>query len=236
VLVENDANALAIGETYGMASRPSDTVVCLDIENGVGGGIVLGGELFRGATGYAGELGQLPLAGGHLESFIGKDAVLARYRRHGGPRSADLPRLLAALAARDRAARRTVTEWAERLAQGLTLVVDVVNPGRIVLGGTVAAIYPHVAAQVQAAMRQEFLEGFPLPDIQPSRLGEAGTAYGAACLLHQRMFSVDERLVHPRGERSEGGRGAAPRRAGHWSGRTRSARGARRAERRARAG
>ena len=228
VLVENDANALAIGETYGVASQPWDTVVCLDIENGAGGGIVIGGELFRGSTGFAGELGQLPLGGagfasglqrsGHLESYIGKDAVLARYRNNGGPASADLLQLLAALRARERIALRTAAEWGDRLAHGLTLVVHVVNPGRIVVGGSVAAIYPHVAERVREAMRKEFLEGFPLPDIEASRLGTAGTAYGAACLLHQRMFSVDERLVHPQEVREGRRRGAKPRRVRHWSG------------------
>ncbi len=210
VLVENDANALAIGATYGGASAPSDTVVCLNIESGVGGGIVIGGQLFRGATGFAGEFGQLPLGGrgfcagsqrpGHLESYIGKDAVVARYRANGGPASADLRRLLAALDAKERPALRTAAEWGDRLAQGLTHIVHVLNPGRIVLGGSVAPVYPAVADRVRAHMARGFLEGFPLPAMEPSRLGTRGTAFGAACLLHQRMFSVDQDLVHGQGE------------------------------------
>jgi hypothetical protein len=49
-------------------------------------------------------------------------------------------------------------------------------------------------------MRDEFLEGFPVPKIELSRLGAGGAAFGGACLLHQVMFSVDERLVHSQGE------------------------------------
>jgi len=209
VLVENDANAFAIGVTYRAASTPPDTVVCLDIENGVGGGIVIGGELFRGATGFAGEFGQLPLGGvgfcegrhrpGHLESYIGKDSVLARYRTHGGPATCDLPKFLSDLKRADPAALRTARDWGDRLAQGLIHIVHVVNPARIVLGGSVAPIYLQVADRVQAAMRKEFLEGFPMPAIEVSPLGAGGTAWGAACLLHQRMFSVDERRVHALG-------------------------------------
>jgi predicted NBD/HSP70 family sugar kinase len=223
VLVENDANALAIGVTYGVASKPSDTVVCLNIENGVGGGIVIGGALFRGATGFAGELGQLALGGegftkglhrrpGHLESYIGKEAVLARYAANGGPAVTDLSRFLAALNEGDRIALRTAADWGDRLAQGLTHIVHVVNPGRIVLGGSVAPIYAVVADRVRAAMSKEFLEGFPLPTIGVSRIGAGGTAFGAACLLHQRMFSVDERLVHARGgaQRVAGAAAARP--------------------------
>jgi len=78
----------------------------------------------------------------------------------------------------------------------------------------VAAIYPHVAERVREDMRKEFLEGFPLPAIEVSRLGAAGTAFGAACLLHQQMFSVDERLVHAQGE-LEGRRRLITGRRGH---------------------
>ena len=63
-----------------------------------------------------------------------------------------------------------------------------------------APIYPYVAGRVQAAMQGEFLEAFPVPEIELSRLGAGGAAFGGACLLHQGMFSVDERLVHSHGE------------------------------------
>jgi predicted NBD/HSP70 family sugar kinase len=210
VRVENDANAFAMGETYRGASGRSDTVAFLLIENGAGGGIVIGGQLVRGSTGFAGEFGQIPLGGdgfytgrhkrGHLESYIGKDAVVARYRANGAPPSADLQHLLAALRAGERVALQTAREWGDRLAQGLIHITDVLNPGLVILGGSVAPIYTYVANRVQAQMREEFLEGFPLPKIELSRLGPEGAAYGGACLLHQTMFAVDERLVHSEGE------------------------------------
>ena len=212
VLVENDANALAIGVAYRAASEPSETLVCLNIENGVGGGIAIGGKLFRGAAGFAGEFGQLPLGGkgfctglhrpGHLESYIGKDAVLARYRSHGGTPTFDLPHFLLALKANDQTALRTAADWADRLAQGLTHVIHVINPGRVILGGSVAQIYPYVSKRIEDAIRKEFLEGFPLPAIELPREDAGGTAFGAACLLHQHMFSIDEQLVHSSGDDS----------------------------------
>jgi predicted NBD/HSP70 family sugar kinase len=210
LVVENDANAFAIGETYRGASSRSGCVAFLLIENGAGGGIVLGGRLVRGGTGFAGEFGQLPVGGegygsgrhrpGHLESYIGKDAVVARYRANGAPPSADLRHLLTALGQGEAIALRTAKDWADRLAVGLVQLTDVLAPGLIILGGSVAEIYPHVAEQVGASMRKEFLEGFPLPKIELSRLGPEGAAFGGACLLHQGMFSVDERLVHSQGD------------------------------------
>lgn len=205
IRVENDANAFAFGETYLGDGTRADTVAFLLIENGAGGGVVIGGRLHRGASGFAGEFGQLPVgrgepvgADGHLERRIGKDAVLARYRAHGAPRSADLPHLLAALRAREPAAVRTAREWADHLARGLTAITDVLAPGRIVLGGSVAPLYPLVADRVEAAMEAELLEGLPVPRIEVSRLGPEGAAFGGACLLHQSLFAVDEGRVHAR--------------------------------------
>lgn len=219
IRVENDANAFAFGETYAGAAARADTIAFLLIENGAGGGVVIGGQLHRGASGFAGEFGQLPVAGddgggaGHLERHIGKDAVLARYRAHGAPRSADLPHLLAALRAREPAAVRTARAWGDHLARGLVAITDVLAPGRIVLGGSVAPLYPHVADRVEAAMRAELLEGFPVPPVEVSRLGAEGAAFGGACLLHQSLFAVDEGRIHAQELPAERGRGSREPRA-----------------------
>ena len=204
--IENDANAFAIAETYRDTSHRSETVAFLLIENGAGGGIVIGGRLFRGARGLAGEFGQLVVGGagylagrpkpGHLESYIGKDAVLARFIANGGQPGADLAQLLAALDAGDPVARKTASEWGAGLASGLIQLTSVLNPGMIILGGSVAPIYRHVAAAVEAAMQREFLEGFPMPKIEVSTLGLEGPALGGALLMHQRMFSIDETAIY----------------------------------------
>ena len=193
-----------------MPSNPTDTVACLNIENGVGGGIAIGGKLFRGAAGFSGEFGQLPLGGkgfcagpfrpGHLESYIGKEAVLARYQANGGGAIQDFHLFLQALGRQEKEAVKTAYDWADRLAQGLTQVIHVINPGKIVLGGSVAQIYPHVQQRVQNTVEKEFLAGFPLPDIGLPSSNTGGTAFGAACLLHQFMFSVDEEIVHATGD------------------------------------
>ena len=210
VMVENDANALAIGVTYPLPSNPNETVACLNIENGVGGGIAIGGKLFRGAAGFSGEFGQLPLGGkgfcagpfrsGHLESYIGKEAVLARYKANGGAATQDFNVFIQALERQEKEAVKTAYDWADRLAQGLTQVIHVINPGKIVLGGSVSKIYPHVQHRVQNTVKKEFLAGFPVPDIGLPSSSNGGTASGAACLLHQFMFSIDDEIVHATGE------------------------------------
>ncbi len=205
ILIENDANALAVAETYRGTSQRFDVVAFLLIENGVGGGITVGGRLFRGVHGFAGEFGQL-LVGkggygggrqkpGHLESYIGKDALLGRYREKGGPANATIEDFLTALRRGKRAARQTVSVWGRALARGLVQIAAVLNPGLIILGGSVAPAFRHVAKEVERTMNRELLETFPAPQIELSTLGPDGAAFGGACLVHQRMFSIDERRI-----------------------------------------
>ncbi|HZZ63166.1 MAG TPA: ROK family transcriptional regulator [Roseiarcus sp.] len=207
VLVENDANAFAIAETYSGNSRSVGTVAFVVIESGAGGGIVSDGRLFRGSGGMAGEFGHLRMGGigyapggaGMLESYIGRDAVLARYRHHGGSSEATIPAILQSLESGEPAAMRTATDWGKWLARGLSHIVNLLNPGLVIIGGSVGRIYSFVANEVEAAVRAELRSERQMPRIEMSELGDEGPALGAALILHQRMFSVDERAIFPKG-------------------------------------
>jgi predicted NBD/HSP70 family sugar kinase len=207
VVIENDANAFAIAETYCGTSRNTGTVAFVVIESGAGCGIVSDGRLFRGSQGMAGEFGHLKVGGigylsgggGLLESYIGKEAVLARYRRYGASDGTMLPDFLDALRRGESAATKTATDWGKWLARGLSHVVNLVNPGLIIIGGSVGRIFPFVAGQVVFALRTALRSDHQMPKIEMSEFGSEGPALGAALLLHQRMFTVDESAVFPKG-------------------------------------
>lgn len=200
VLLENDANAFAVAETYrwtGENHDPEDVLVVL-IENGLGGGIISGGRLHRGLLRGAGEIGHMPVGDegfvhdpvrpGRLESYVGKQALLARDAwRTGVPRSLDA--LLAALAIGEDAARRTAADWGKWLARGLTAATCLLEPQRIIIGGSVGAVYPFVADAVESAVRAALVEGYPMPAIQTAAADVNRPALGAAYLLHQAMLS-----------------------------------------------
>ena len=223
VVIENDANAFAVGETYLGGASSADTVVAfLLIENGAGGGVVIGGTLFRGAAGFAGELRQLPVCNepadgqavraGALERFIGKDAVVEAYRAAARSADADFETFLEALAAGEAAAVRVANEWGDWLARGLISLTNVLSPELIILGGTVAPIYRFVETRIQTLMRSEFLEGLPVPTIELSKTASRGAAAGGACLLHQSMFSVDQSRLYGVREVDDADGGSAPHR------------------------
>ncbi|MER8895083.1 ROK family transcriptional regulator [Mesorhizobium sp. M0676] len=201
ILLENDANAVAVAETY--RSRPGnddeDALVIL-IENGVGGGIINAGRLHRGQLGGAGEIGHLRIGDegfvfdakrpGRLESYVGKDALLARYLHISGLR-VGLHEFVAALADGDPPAVATARDWALWFGRGLATLACTLQPERIILSGSVNAVYPFVAKQVEAFLSDFLAEGYPVPTVELSRVGADGPALGAACLLHQAALSGD---------------------------------------------
>jgi glucokinase len=160
VAIENDANAAAVAEHRLGAGRGTSHMVMLTLATGVGGGLILGGRLYRGATGAAGELGHItidvdgpPCQGtcpglGHLEAFASGSAAdrdaerMAAERPDGGLGRAAAAgtrvdaRLAVELAATGDADSREVVERAGHyLGIGIASFVNVFNPEVVVLGG-----------------------------------------------------------------------------------------------------
>jgi predicted NBD/HSP70 family sugar kinase len=201
VMAENDANAFAIGSTYRIRGAPSGVVLFLVIESGVGGGVVIDGKLFRGGHGLAGEIGHLraPRDNGlSLEQSIGLQAVLGEYRALTGRAEARLDDFL--LDVRDRAPGPVALAdgWAHDLAFALVQASRIIDPDRIVLGGALAALYPLVQARVAAYIKAGQEDTFPTPEITLDAQATAGSAFGAACMVHQHYLSQSERTFRSR--------------------------------------
>jgi predicted NBD/HSP70 family sugar kinase len=198
IVAENDANAFAIGATYRHPAFRSGVTLFLVMESGVGGGIIIDGGLFRGGNGVAGEIGHLIVPDGKnrraLERVIGLENVLEQYGREAGAGS-DLADFLAGVKAGSAAAIRIAHYWADTLAYGLVQVCRVIDADRIVLGGSLSALYPLVAERVRQSMLSLQNVSFPLPDIAVTDLEGSGPAFGAACILHQRYLSLESQRL-----------------------------------------
>jgi predicted NBD/HSP70 family sugar kinase len=194
VLVENDANAFAIGATYGRNEAREGVTLFVVLESGVGGGIAIDGTLFRGAHGLAAEIGHMHVpdgAGGQrmLEEVIGLESVLAAYAGSARGRP-PLAEFLAEVRDREPGAVAIAEGWARTLAYALVQICRVADPDRIVLGGSLAALYPLVSARVAAHVRATQEASFPIPAIVTDE-AERGSAFGAACMLHQRYLTLE---------------------------------------------
>lgn len=155
VLLENDANAAALGEMWRGAGRGHQAIICLTLGTGVGGGIILDGKLWRGADGSAGEIGHIgvdPFAGvachcgsqGCLEVYASATAIvrMTREMRLRYPRSIlqnreDLTSGKVYEAGRegDELALEVFRRMGVYLGIGLASLINLLNPEVIVIGG-----------------------------------------------------------------------------------------------------
>jgi glucokinase len=208
VLVENDANAAAVGEHSFGAGRHARHVIYLTISTGIGGGIIIDGRLYRGASGAAGEFGHVVLVAdgprcscggsGHLEALASGTAIA----REGAALVAQgRAPLLARIAAGQEMTAEHVAEAAEQgdldagaviatagryLGLGLASFVNLLNPEVIVIGGGAAKIGAPLLGPAEAVMRAS---AFPQPvrdvTVRPSLLGDEAVVRGAIALAQQ---------------------------------------------------
>jgi predicted NBD/HSP70 family sugar kinase len=154
-------------------------------------GLVLNGELHRGAHGAAGEIAFLPLDADSLESAASAAAVVAAARQTGSLlRSARA--VFAAAAAGDHSAREVVAAEAAIVARALVAIVAVVDPELIVLGGGIGRA-PGFAEAVHARLA----ELSPIvPEVRPSALGEDAVVDGCLAVGGDQLWG---RILSSRG-------------------------------------
>jgi glucokinase len=209
VKADNDATCAAWGERQLGAAQGYDDVVLVTLGTGIGGGIVAGGRLVRGANGFAGEVGHMVIDANGSPCPCGQRGCWERYASGGGlgrlgQRAAvegRAPRVLAraggdpelvrgehvtmAAAEGDAGAQAVLAELGWWVAQGLANLANVFDPQAFVLGGGLVEAGELLLDPVRAAFT-ELLTGAsyrPPVAIVPATLGEHAGAIGAACLF-----------------------------------------------------
>jgi glucokinase len=166
VAIDNDANAAAIAEWRVGAGKGVDDMVMLTLGTGVGGGLILNGRPFRGATGVGAELGHVvidfdgpecPCGGhGHLEIYASGLAADAAARKLIGP-DADGRDLVARARQGDAGPREALAEIGRRLGAGILGIVNVFDPDLVVIGGGFAAAGSLLLDPARAVVEREAL-------------------------------------------------------------------------------
>lgn len=208
----NDANACALAEWQSGAGRGCRSMIFLTMGTGMGSGLILDGRLYAGATGDAGEVGHLRLApdgpigfgkAGSFEGFCsgGGIAQLARARvaAHSGESRLkkspphELTAHAVALAA-GQGDDMALALWAEvgaRLGEALALLVDVLNPERVVIGSIYARCERFIAPAMQAALRREALgPSVAACRIVPAALGDAIGSHAAIAIARYHLSTL----------------------------------------------
>jgi glucokinase len=207
-LVDNDANVAAWGEFRFGAGRGSIDMLLVTVGTGIGGGIVGGGRLFRGAHGFAGEIGHIivepngPLCGcgnlgcweqvasGKAVTRLGRAAAIERPDSRmvelagGAPQMVTGPMVTAAAKEGDSVAVQILAEVGRRLGEGIAGLVNVLDPDVVVIGGGVIESGDLLLAPARIAFEEavEAPKHRPPVPLVPATLGNDAGAVGAADL------------------------------------------------------
>lgn len=206
VAVDNDANVAALGEAHSGNGRGASSVFYTTLGSGVGGGLVLDGRIYHGASPGESEIGHLRLdkAGTLVEERCSGWAVDRRVREAmalhpgsplalaaAGATSGEARFLVQALRQEDPLAMAILSELADNLAFALSHVVHLMHPERLVLGGGLALVGEPLRLAVAEAMKPYLMEVFlPGPPVFLAHLREDAVPVGALHIATQAAVAV----------------------------------------------
>jgi glucokinase len=194
VYVEHDGNAGALAEFYFGAGRNFRNIIFITMGTGFGAGLILNGQLYRGTSDTAGEIGHIRIAedgpfcygkAGSLEGF-GSGTGIAKLAQMMYPaqwnESATVIEVYNAYQAGSREARAVFEKAALYLGRGFAILADVLNPQRIILGGIGMRLFEALVEPAKRVFREEALpEARAVCEIVPAHLGEAIGDVAALC-------------------------------------------------------
>ncbi len=196
VTIENDANLGAFAEHRSGAAREHHSCVYVKISSGVGAGVVLQGEIFRGASGFAGEIGHLTLdeqgpmcrcgSRGCLEAYASIGAVLTLMA--GQQPDASLDDIIASAGEGSFAARRIFEDAGLHLGWGLASIVNLLNPHVVVIGGDLARAGDLLLEPARVGLRRHTLDAVSATPVLASQHGSRASLQGSLLLAAE---SVD---------------------------------------------
>lgn len=196
VFLENDANAAAVGEYRFGAGRGCRNMFYATLGEGVGGAFIFDGDLWRGASGFAGEFGYVPInsEGTRLEDVASSSNILRRTRSrfHQDSTSSlsklseeeiDLAEIISAAESEDDFAQMMLERTGTYVGTGIASVINLLNVERIVVGGDIMkARHLVLNAIVERARELSFAPSFEATSIVEGELGHNAAAVGAALL------------------------------------------------------
>lgn len=209
IKIANDADAAALGEVYAGAAKGEENAVLLTLGTGVGGGVIIGKEIFHGPLAGGCELGHMVIAYGGLQCTCGRRGCLEAYAsatallRMAREKAAEDPKSVMnemcdgklenmngkipfdAAERGDEAGLAVVEEYEEYLACGIANVINIFRPAKVILGGGVAAQRENLTRPLQEKVNALCFGGEhgEIAKIVTSQLGNDAGIIGAANLI-----------------------------------------------------
>lgn len=197
VYVDNDANLGALGELVWGAGRGLSDLAYIKVASGVGAGLVISGQIYRGPGGTAGEIGHITLdeSGpvcrcgnrGCLETFVGSRYLLNLLNASHGP-GLSVPRVVQLAQRGDLGCRRVIADVGRQIGTGVANLCNLLNPRRVILGGDLAE-----AGELVLSPIRESVARYAIPSaarqlsVVPGTLGGRAEVLGALALVMSEM-------------------------------------------------
>jgi glucokinase len=199
VAIDNDANAAAVAEWTIGAGRGTQHMIMLTLGTGIGGGLILGGRLYRGSSGAAAELGHMVLefdgpecrgfctGRGHFEYFASGSAANELADELYGE-EADSKQLVAVAREGDERAAGALTELGRKLGAGMASLVNIFDPEVIVIGGGFGDAFDLLLEPALETLRRDALPpGRDRVRVVAAELGEEAGMVGAGLIAFETL-------------------------------------------------
>ena len=187
IVLENDVNCVALGEKWIGAGKDLSNFICLTIGTGIGGGIILNNQLFRGENFVAGEFGHILIKKGEFEQFASTTALIRLVKERtektlNGKEIFDLEKKEIV------EYQEVISEWIENLTDGLSSIIYCFNPANIILGGGVIGQGEPLINRIKNSLFKKIGSQFKEKlNIIQAKLGNNAGMIGASYLLLEKI-------------------------------------------------
>lgn len=186
--VENDVKSAALGEYYYGAGKGAASMFALTVGTGIGGALIIDGEIYRGASGQAGEIGYLPMDGQEFEKIASTTALINRAGELYPSKSyTNGVEIFDGIDKAEPEAIKLIDEMTENLAKGIGSIMLIVSPEVILIGGGISEQEEKFVDPIRRKIQKLVPENvFKASKITNTSLGNKSGLYGAYHLFTKR--------------------------------------------------
>ena len=187
IVLENDVNCVALGEKWIGAGKDLSNFICLTIGTGIGGGIILNNQLFRGENFVAGEFGHILIKKGEFEQFASTTALIRLVKERTG-KTLNGKEIFDLEKKEIVEYQEVISEWIENLTDGLSSIIYCFNPANIILGGGVIEQGEPLINRIKNSLFKKIGPQFKEKlNITQAKLGNNAGMIGASYLLLEKI-------------------------------------------------
>lgn len=186
-ILENDVNCVALGEKWIGAGKNLSNFICLTIGTGIGGGVILNNQLFRGENFVAGEFGHILIKKGEFEQFASTTALIRLVKERTG-KTLNGKEIFDLEKKEIVEYQEVISEWIENLTDGLSSIIYCFNPANIILGGGVIGQGEPLINRIKNSLFKKIgLQFKEKLNIIQAKLGNNAGMIGASYLLLEKI-------------------------------------------------